>query len=775
MRFLLYFLPIIFFAKMGTAQPCTYSLSGHIVDEDTKEMLDGAIVTIVEINQQLFTDNKGDFTFTDLCTGDYTLQIIHFACDTVYRKIQLRKDAHIEIYLPHTSKMLGDVTIVTQKEIGNTGIKKELSQKQKEEVKGLSLAESLSKLNGVTMLQTGSTIAKPVIHGLHSNRILTINNGVRQEGQQWGNEHAPEIDPFIADNLMVIKGVDELKYGSDAIGGVVLVQPRPLKNTPGYTGEINTAYFTNNKQYVLSGMWEQQTKKFPAFSYRLQGTLKKGANVTTPNYRLNNTGSEEKNFSITAGYNKNNNFSTQMYYSYFHTKLGIFTGAHIGNISDLENAIAATQPDAVFIGQNTYKIARPYQDVTHHLVKSETNLKIKEHKFNLTIASQINDRMEYDVVRNNSNSKPQLNLTVNTFTEALNWQMPRKYGFNGQAGIALMQQENTYKGRYFIPNYNAHTFGAYVIEKWNRHKWELQSGLRYDYKTINTIRLKSNGDSVYHDFKYSTFAASINTIFKPNAQWRINTNLSIANRAPYVNELLSDGIHHGTATYERGNVDLKTERSYNFNTGINYSNAQNNLVVELLFYANTINNFIYRQPIPNSPVLTIAGAFPLIEYKQTNALLYGFDFSVVWHFLPSVEWNGKISVLQAKDTRINDWLILMPANRIGNEITYKFNRQKYLSNAYISLEMQNIMQQKNIPNELNGINDYKAPPNAYTLFHINAATIVPIGKTNITIGISVRNLWNTRYRDYLNSMRYFIDENGRNIGVRIKMPISNQA
>ena len=121
-----------------------------------------------------------------------------------------------------------------------------------------------------------------MIHGLHSNRILTINNGVRQEGQQWGNEHAPEIDAFIADKLTVIKGVDELKYGSDAIGGVILVQPKPLRTHPGWNAELNAGYFTNNRQYVLSGIYEQQLKKLPALTYRIQGTYKRAAKPIVP-------------------------------------------------------------------------------------------------------------------------------------------------------------------------------------------------------------------------------------------------------------------------------------------------------------------------------------------------------------------------------------------------------------------------------------------------------------------------------------------------------------
>ena len=345
-------------------------------------------------------------------------------------------------------RSLGEVVVEAQKGISNTGFKKELSGKELEETKGLSLAEALNKINGVTMLQTGSTISKPVIHGLHSNRILTINNGVRQEGQQWGNEHAPEIDPFIADKLIVIKGVDELRYGSDAIAGVILVEPKALRSIPGYAAEFNTAYFTNNRQYVVSGVWEQQLRKLPSFSYRLQGTFKKGANAATSGYRLNNTGSEEKNFSVTAGWRKEE-FNTELFYSHFATKVGIFEGSHIGNLTDLENAIASSKPDDVFLGENTYKIQRPYQDVTHHLLKLKSILRKGDHKFNLLVAGQFNHRKEYDIVRNSNKTGPQLDLSIYTLSEDLSWEHPKKNNFTGIAGLSMMQQDNSYGGRRF--------------------------------------------------------------------------------------------------------------------------------------------------------------------------------------------------------------------------------------------------------------------------------------------------------------------------------------
>jgi iron complex outermembrane receptor protein len=757
-------------ANNAIAQPCNYLLSGHVEDVDTNEKLVAATASIKETGKQIVTNEKGDFVFTALCAGEYTLLITHVSCDTVVKKIILTKDYHIDILMPHTRKVLGKVVVNAQKGTANTGFKKELSGRALEETKGLSLAEALSKINGITILQTGSTISKPVIHGLHSNRILTINNGVRQEGQQWGNEHAPEIDPFIADKLIVIKGVDELRYGSDAIGGVILVEAKPLRNKPGHAAEINNAYFANNRQYVFSGMFEQQLKKQPAFRFRVQGTYKKGANATTPNYRLNNTGSEEKNFSITTGWKKEK-FNTEIFYSHFATKVGIFNGAHIGNLTDLLNAIVAKKPNDVFLGQNTYTIQRPYQDVSHDLLKSKSIFYSGEHKFTILLAGQFNHRKEFDIVRSSTNKNPQLDLSIYTITEDLSWEHQKINNFSGIAGVSMMQQDNSYNGRYFIPNYFAYSFGGYYIEKWSKHKWELQAGVRYDNKSINTTRLKFNADTINYDFNFSTFASSFNTVYKPTENWKLNTNISLASRAPYVNELLSDGIHHGTATYEKGDISLKPEHSINVSAGINYQHSSKNFSMDVLLYSNSINNFIYQQPMPNNPVLTIAGAFPLIAYKQTDAVLSGFDISALIKPLSALEWTSKFSFLYARNKILNDWLILMPANRLGNEITYNLKNGKKITNKYLSAEMMNVMQQNNVPSDANGKQDYKVPPAAYTLISMNASATMVVYKTSVTVSIGVRNLLNTVYRDYLNSMRYFTDEMGRNISIRLKIQL----
>ena len=772
-KFFYLFLFVILLCSVLNGQNCAIRLTGHVHSTTTHENLPNATVSISGMGKLLITENNGDFRFDSLCAGTYSIVITHAHFDRIEKILALTRNFHVDFDLVPSNNILEEVTVTGARGIQNTGIKKELSGRELEESKGLSLAEALSKMNGVAMLQTGTTISKPVIHGLHSNRILTINNGVRQEGQQWGNEHAPEIDPFIANRLTVIKGVDELRYGSDAIGGVILVEPRPLRNTAGYNAEFNSVYFTNNRQYVASAIFEQQLKNLPAFTYRLQGTFKKGANVTTSSYRLNNTALEEKNFSLTAGWRKEH-FSSELYYSLFNTQVGIFAGSHIGNLADLRNAIASSKPDSIFTGQQTYKIERPSQDVTHQLLKWKTGLDAGNHKFTVLLAGQYNQRKEYDVVRNAAAKGAQIDLSILTASEELIWEHPKSSNFSGTVGLVAMQQNNSYSGRYLIPNYTSNSFGGYAIEKWAKDKWEIQAGIRYDNKDIYTNRLQVASQTyTAYRFNFSTLASSFNAGYKIFPQWKFNSNFSLSTRAPHVNELLTNGIHHGTGTYEVGDIFLKPEQSFNISLTNSYSNKQRTFSADLTLYRNDINNFIYQQPKPDEPVLTIRGAFPKIVYQSTDALLQGIDISTTVQLHKQLSLASKYSMLRTRNKPMDDWLIGMPSDRITNELTYYLKDSKRFTTTYFSVEVQNVFQQTRVPSDKNGKQDYKVPPMGYTLVNADLSTSFKLKGVPVTFSIGGRNLLNKTYREYLNSFRYFTDEMGRNISLRLKVGLEH--
>lgn len=749
----------------ANAQPCSLTLTGHVVDSDSKEKLTAATVIIRETGQQVLTDANGDFVFKQLCIGSYVIEVRHVGCDTLLQPVILSASAHIDLSLPHMRYNLAGVVVAAQTAPLIAGFRQQLAGRSLEETRGLSLAQALSRINGVSMFSTGSTIAKPVIHGLHSNRILTINNGVRQEGQQWGNEHAPEIDTYLADKLSVIKGVDELKYGSDAIGGVILVDPRPMRHLPGWAGELNTGYFSNYKGYVVSGIVERQLEKLPAFAWRLQGTFKQNGNVATPGYRLNNTALKELNFSATAEWRKEH-YHMQAYFSQFSTDIGLFTGSHTTSVTDLKTAIAQDKPNDVFLGEQTYAIRRPRQEVLHRLFKLSGAYSRNRHQFKATLAAQYNNRKEFDIVRDREKVTPEVNLRILTLSEELSWEHPQIGNLKGTAGLSFMQQKNSYSGRYLIPNYFSQTAGAYWIEKWNRKKLGIEAGLRFDYKNIDTKRIQYNQSEINHDFSFSTLAGTLNTHYAFSDNVKVNANITLSSRAPHVNELLVSGIHGGAGIYEIGDMDLKTERSFNTAIGLFYTTSDKRLSAEVNIYHNLINNFIYTQPMANDSMVTINGVFPLFRYRQTNALLQGIDASVNWKLFANLEWNSRLALLRAHNRQINDWLILMPSDRWSNKLTYEFNNK---GNTYISAEWATVYNPR-VPGPESGMQDYKAPPGAYSLMNVWAGTTIHSEKWPLTIMVGVQNLFNKTYREYMNTFRYYADDIGRNISVQLKMP-----
>ena len=763
----------LFSGLLVYGQECGLRITGHVHSTTTHENLPYASVTLQEKNITIITDVKGDFRFDSLCAGSYSILITHGSYDTVMRTVLVSKNLHLDFDLVPAQHVLHNVTVTGVRSNPVAGIKTELSGRELEEARGRTLAEALSRMSGVTLLQTGTNISKPVVHGLHGNRLLTINNGIRQEGQQWGNEHVPEIDLFIANRLTIVKGADELRYGSDAIGGVILVEPRSLRSTPGYNAEFNTMYFTNNRQYVASAIYEQQLKKFTPFTYRLQATYKKGANVSTPNYRLNNTAMEEKNFSLTAGYRKEH-FNSELYYSYFNTTIGIFSGAHIGNLNDLLNAISAERPDPTFTGEKSYRIERPNQQVQHHLLKSRSSFDVGNSKFTVLLAGQFNNRKEYDVLRSSASRGPQINLSVVTLTEEINWEHPRKNNFSGTVGLVAMQQDNSYSGRYLIPNYRSYTYGGYAIERWSRNKLDLQAGLRYDRKDLSTSRLQSASQNfTSYDFNFSTLASSFYAAYRLVPELKSSASVSLSTRAPHVNELLTNGIHHGTGTYELGDIQLRPERSLNTAISNTYTSKNNFVSAEVTLYRNSIDDFIYQQPKPDEPVLTIRGAFPKLVYQATDAVLSGMDASLTLAPLKNISIVSRYSLLRARNRSTDDWLIGMPADRFSNEISYTLPSGKRFKDTYVSAELQNVLRQKRVPDEKNGRQDYKAPPAAYSLLHADFHTSFTLGKLPLGLHIGARNLLNKAYRDYLNLFRYFTDEMGRNISLRLKLNLQH--
>ena len=524
---------------------------------------------------------------------------------------------------------------------------------------------------------------------------------------------------------------------------------------------------TNNRQLATSATLEGKLRSLP-LSWRLQGTIKKVGNARTPDYYLENTGFEERNFSGALGYKKEK-FGGELFYSQFNTKLGILKGAHIGNLTDLLFAIERGKPDNADQVDFTYAINRPYQDVQHQLLKAKGYLLTGEvGKLEFVYGLQRNLRKEFDAHQSGSNPALELNLITHT-TEAI-WEHTPVGNFTGSVGISTIYQNNTYKYNDFLPYFTGITAGAFAIEKWRKDKLQLEAGLRYDYKHLLVKRLIGNRDLNKPEFNFNNVSGTLGALYDVGYHLTFGLSGTSAWRAPGANELFSDGVHHSAASYEKGNPNLRSEQAYNFEASVDYyGNARLN--GKLSLYHNFIDNYIYLAPLPE-PVLTIRGAFPAFQYKQTNSVFKGVDLSLSYNLLPNLTLDSKTSIVRAHNTSTDDFLINIPPDRFDNSIRYEFGsgNSSFFKDTYLSVGGVYVAKQTRTPSKTD--EDFAPAPDAYFLLHAEAGTEIQIGRQSLELGITGNNLLNTNYRDYLNRFRYFSHEMGQLIMFRVKVPLN---
>lgn len=744
---------------------CTLSIKGKVIDDNGDA--DDVTIAVAETQQGALTNEAGRFVLGNLCAGPVTIQVSHIGCETQIIRLTLHADTTLKIKLEHSDVALHEVSVTeAKKESHNTQSTAELDAKALSKLQGLSIGEMVEKIPGVYSLNTGATISKPVIHGLHSNRILIVNNGVRQESQQWGSEHAPEIDPYLAKKITVVKGANSLRYGSDAIGGVILLEPNPLPSKAGIGGEFNFAGFSNNAEGNFNLILEGNHSKVPALAWRIQGTYKRAGNSRAANYWLKNTGVEEGNFSAAIGYHKEK-FGIEAFFSRFQTRLGILSAAHVHSVTDLEAALAAPEPSEQ--SGFSYAIGRPYQKIAHNLAKLKAYIRTgKAGTLTATFAWQNNSRYEYDKDKYLNDSLAALNLPafyfqIQTMTGDVVWQHNTVKGWSGQVGINFTTQTNNFKYAYFVPDFRNIGGGIFVAERFIKDRFELDLGVRFDYKWLSVLKRKNNKiEKGLFNFYAPSGNIGMEYHIREGVKW--NMNIGSAFRAPHPVELYAEGIHHGAASYEIGNKALKSEQSFDVSTGI--STDTKFFKADVTLYSNLIYRFIWAKPV-QPPTYTVRGAFPTYQYVQTNALLSGADIYLAIVPIKGLEIYSKPSLLFARNLTTSDWLEQMPPIRFDNGINYTLRDYKHFKQTYFGINVLNVLQQRFVPADYD---DYAAPPKAYVLLNLQVGTTLQFGKQQVTVGLAIDNLLNQKYRDYMDRFRYFADERGTNVALRVNVP-----
>lgn len=751
------------------AQNCTYSISGQITDASTQTSLAGATIILKETLKTTVTNEKGEFVFENICQGDYHVIISHIGCEDKEEFLHVDGHQKLNIEMPHLINMLDGVQLVEKTHQLTTQSVQVVKQQSIQKNANKNLANQLESLIGVTTLKNGNSIAKPVIHGLYGSRVLMLNNGIVQNGQQWGIDHAPEIDPLMAGNLEVVKGVAALEYQGSGLGAVINVLPRKINDDAHlhgsflYLGESNG--LGNNANFSL-----QQKKS--SLGWELTGTLKKYGDGKTPDYYLNNTGFTEANLALQLEYRFSEQWLSKWYVSSFNTNLGVLRGSHVTlNESDYTQQVLDAAIPLYTEDDFSYSIDPPRQEVHHHLLKWENIIKKSEkEEYRFTYSGQIDQREEYDIRRAGRSDTPALSLSQQThFLEAKHKKLYQN-DLEIKKGVQYTFTDNTNNPDTgilpLIPDYLSHQLGGFVVLNKELDRWLFELGARYNftYQSVayinrNTERDIENYSNYFHNY---SVAGGVNYLTNKNYNWSLNVGLT--SRNPDINELYSYGLHQGVSGFEVGDPNLGKETGIKTTLGLK-GNIQQKWFFEGLVYAHYIDNFMYLQP-QNEFIKTIRGTFALFNYTQTDASIVGFDFGTNYLFSDALSVGVKYSFLQGDNLTEDVPLIYMAPNNALTTINYKSDNDGFLKNMSLGLEYKYVWKQDHLLDS----QDIKLPPNAYQLLNFEFDKQFYIHDTNLKVYGGVENIFNTTYRDYLNRMRYFASDLGRSFtfGFRVK-------
>ena len=734
-----------------------YELKGVLKDSITKEGLAYATVYNVTLKKGTQTNSDGSFIL-ETSRGKNLIKIVHIGCDTKFLIFEIYKNTDTIIYMAHHQHELEDVTIVAEKN--------KLIQLEKDRLKyddivvsgSKPIASILDKMPGVSSLKTGFTIAKPMIQGMYGSRVIVLNNGLKQEGQQWGQEHGLEIDPYNTGQITLVKGAEALRYTGDAIGGILLIEPLYNANDT-LKMSLTTAFTDNGRQGNISASAEKLLTK--TLGLRLQGTYKKAGNLNTPDYYLLNTGFEELNGSLTMKWQPSKHSSFEVFSSIYNNKPGILSTSHIGNLTDLQKIINnETVPEK---GSFTYTIARPYQQINHFLNKAKWKCELSP-SLNLeaVYGFQINKRKEFDSHNYFNITTPSLDFSL--LTHQLDFVLNKtfKKGLFLKTGLNAYYQTNTYIGRFFIPNYKKSEVYQFALLRYKKNRHELELGYRAGVINLDAYKWVNN-TIVHYPFNYKGISWQAGWLFKINTDWQTALQIGKVWRNPNISEQFSEGLHHGAAAIEYGNKNLKPENAISVNGTLKY--RHNKTLLETEVFAKQVENYIYLRP-KFPPELTIRGAFPAFEYVQTNALFTGVDILLNYLLPHKFVFIEKVSLLNVYDQKYPTYINGIPPYRFNHSLQYKISQFKWLSNSSINLTVLQVLKQTRYTNG----SDYMPPPKGYVL--LNAALTTNFSRyKNLLVFLSADNILNISFRDYLNRFRYYADETGRmiNAGINIKI------
>lgn len=769
------------------------SLTGKITDIVTGEVLVGASVYLPDLRIGATSNAQGVYSFKNIPAGKHLVEISFTGYTSLIETIDLNSVSQKDFTLTRSYVENEAVTV--------TGVSAATSVRRtpvpvnivkKEELfrsASTNLIDALSHTPGVAQVSTGPAISKPFIRGLGYNRVVIVNDGIRQEGQQWGDEHGIEIDEYNVSKAEILKGPASLMYGSDALAGVVnIISIVPVAEGT-IKGNVFSNYQSNNR---LRGFHADLGGNQNGFIWGAYGSYKAAADYRNKyDGYVFNSKYNEKNFGGYLGLNRQWGFS-HLYASMFDQHVGLVEGERDADgrfikpvdIDGAAEEVPATHDD--FTSTDPYI---PRQRIRHFKVATDNSFRLGDDRLTFTLGFQRNQREEFGNVLDPK--EQELYFDLKTINYNLQYHFAEKDHWKTSIGVNGMQQNNQNKGEEaLIPEYNLFDAGAFIYTQKEINKLTLSGGLRYDHRSLNSKEMGEDGDLKFEKFEkqFNNVSGSVGLSYRANKELTLKFNVARGFRAPSIPELASNGAHEGTNRYETGSRDLKSESSLQVDGGVEFATPHVSIAASLFY--NHVQNFIYSRKLVSTSggdsLISVDGEeLFAFQYNQHNAALYGAEMNVDIHPHP-LDWlhfentfsyvRGTLS--ESQDGSKN--LPFIPAARLINEIKVDlFPKSKTFSQLYVKAELDNTFAQND---PFTGYNT-ETKTSGYSLLNAGlGGNVMSRNKVLFSLFFAANNLGDIAWQSHLSRLKYTAVNDvtgrmgvfgmGRNFSVKLNIPLT---